>query len=71
MAIPFWIIGHVHLDLLQFEKSRSFKIIGTKGVIEGSLATNKIKIFYNSRKKKVEKKLNYNFIVKFRILKFH
>ena len=55
------VVGHVHLDLLQFEKSRSFKIIGTKGVIEGSLATNKIKIFYNSRKKKVEKKLNYNF----------
>ena len=55
------IVGHVHLDLLQFEKSRSFKIIGTKGVIEGSLATNKNKIFYNHKKKAVEKKLNYNF----------
>ena len=55
------IIGHVHLDLLQFEKSRTFKIIGTKGVIEGSLATNKIKIFYNHKKKSVEKKINYNF----------
>ncbi len=55
------IIGHVHLDLLQFEKSRSFKIIGTKGVIEGSLATNKIKIFYNNKKRGIEKKLNYNF----------
>ena len=55
------IIGHVHLDLLQFEKSRSFKIIGTKGVIEGSLTTNKIKIFDNYKKKKVEKKLNYDF----------
>jgi len=55
------IVSHVHLDLLQFEKSRSFKIIGTKGVIEGSLATNKIKIFYNHKKKAVEKKLNYNF----------
>ena len=50
------IIGHVHLDLLQFEKSRSFKIIGTKGVTEGSLTTNKIKIFDNYKKKKVEKK---------------
>ena len=55
------IIGHVHLDLLQFEKSRSFKIIGTKGVIEGSLASNKIKIFENNKKKTIEKKLNYNF----------
>ena len=55
------ILGHVHLDLLQFEKSRSFKIIGTEGVIEGSLATNKIKIFNNNKKKAVEKKLNYNF----------
>jgi len=55
------IIGHVHLDLLQFEKSRSFKIIGTKGVIEGSLATNNIKIFDNIKKKAVEKKINYNF----------
>ena len=55
------VIGHVHLDLLQFEKSRSFKIIGTNGVIEGSLATNKIKIFKNNKKKVIEKKLNYNF----------
>ena len=55
------IIGHVHLDLLQFEKSRSFKIIGTKGVIEGSLVTNKIKIFNNNKKKVIEKKLKYNF----------
>ena len=55
------VIGHVHLDLLQFEKSRSFKIIGTNGVIEGSLATNKIKIFKNNKKKSIEKKLNYNF----------
>ena len=55
------IVGHVHLDLLQFEKSRSFKIIGTNGVIEGSLATNKIKIYNNNKKKAVEKKLNYNF----------
>ena len=55
------LVGHVHLDLLQFEKSRSFKIIGTKGVIEGSLATNKIKIFDNNKKKAVEKKINYNF----------
>ena len=23
------LIGHVHLDLLQFDKSRSFKVIGT------------------------------------------
>jgi predicted dehydrogenase len=55
------VIGHVHLDLLQFEKSRTFKIIGNNGVIEGCLATNKIKVFYNNKKKSVEKKLNYNF----------
>ena len=55
------IIGHVHLDLLQFEKSRSFKIIGTKGIIEGSLVTNKIKVFKNNKKKVVERKLKYNF----------
>ena len=55
------IIGHVHLDLLQFEKSRSFKIIGTKGVIEGSLVTNKLKLFINNKKKSTEKKINYNF----------
>ncbi len=55
------IIGHVHLDLLQFEKSRSFKIIGTKGVIEGSLVSNKLKIFNNNKKRTVEKRFNYNF----------
>ena len=55
------VIGHVHLDLLQFEKSRSFKIIGTEGVIEGSLATNKIKIFNNKKKRGIEEKLSYNF----------
>lgn len=55
------IIGHVHLDLLQFEKSRTFKIIGNKGVIEGCLATNKLKVFNNNKKKSIEKKLNYNF----------
>ena len=55
------VVGQIHLDLMQFEKSRNFKIIGTKGVIEGCLVTNKIKIFYNNKKKKVEKKLNYNF----------
>ena len=47
------IVGHVHLDLLQFEKSRSFKIIGTNGVIEGSLSTNTIKIFKNNKKKQL------------------
>ena len=55
------VIGHVHLDLLQFEKSRSFKIIGTKGIIEGSLTTNEIKIFENNKKKWIVKKLNYDF----------
>ncbi len=55
------IVGHVHLDLLQFEKSRSFKIIGTNGVIEGSIATNEIKIFKNNKKKAVKIKLNYDF----------
>ena len=55
------VIGHVHLDLLQFEKSRSFKIIGTKGIIEGSLTTNEIKIFENNKKKRIVKKLNYDF----------
>ena len=55
------VVGQIHLDLMQFEKSRNFKIIGTKGLIEGCLVTNKIKIFYNNKKKKVEKKLNYNF----------
>ncbi len=55
------VIGHVHLDLLQFEKSRSFKIIGTKGIIEGSLATNEIKIFKNNKKKGIVKKLNNDF----------
>ena len=55
------VIGHVHLDLLQFEKSRSFKIIGTKGIIEGSLTTNEIKIFENNKKKGMVKKLNYDF----------
>lgn len=55
------VVGHVHLDLLQFEKSRSFKVIGTKGVIEGSLASNKIKIFINNKKKGIEKKINYDF----------
>ena len=55
------IVGHVHLDLLQFEKSRSFKIIGTNGVIEGSLSTNTIKIFKNNKKKAVKLKLNYDF----------
>tara|TARA_B100000029_G_scaffold516521_1_gene630538 strand:- start:6373 stop:7371 length:999 start_codon:yes stop_codon:yes gene_type:complete len=55
------VIGHVHLDLLQFKKSRSFKIIGTKGIIEGCLTTNKLKIYDNNKKKKIEKKLNYNF----------
>lgn len=55
------IVGHVHLDLLQFEKSRSFKIIGTNGVIEGSLSTNEIKIFKNNKTKAVKLKLNYDF----------
>ena len=55
------IVGHVHLDLLQFEKSRSFKIIGTNGVIEGSIATNEIKIFKNNKKKVIKIKLNYDF----------
>lgn len=55
------IIGHVHLDLLQFEKSRSFKIIGTNGVIEGSLVTNELKIFSNKNKRTVKKTFNYNF----------
>ncbi len=55
------VIGHVHLDLLQFEKSRSFKIIGTKGIIEGCLATNTLKIFNNNKKKAIKRKLNYNF----------
>lgn len=55
------IIAHVHLDLLQFNKSRSFKIIGTKGVIEGSFTTNKLKIFSNTKKKIIEKKYTYNF----------
>ena len=55
------IVGHVHLDLLQFEKSRSFKIIGSKGIIEGCLTTNKLKIFNNNDKKAIEKKINYNF----------
>ena len=55
------LIGHVHLDLLQFDKSRSFKVIGTKGVIEGSLVTNTLRIFSNNKKKAIEKKINYNF----------
>ena len=55
------LIGHVHLDLLQFDKSRSFKVIGTKGVIEGSLVTNTLRIFTNNKKKAIEKKINYNF----------
>ena len=55
------IMGHVHLDLIQYEKSRSFKFIGTKGVIEGSLVNNKIKVFLNEKKKSKEIKLNYDF----------
>lgn len=55
------IIGHVHLDLLQFEKSRYLKIIGTKGVIEASLVDNKIKVFLNDKKKAIVMKLNFDF----------
>lgn len=55
------IIGHVHLDLLQFEKSRHLKIIGTRGVIEASLVNNKIKLFSNEKKNTKVLKLNYNF----------
>ena len=55
------VIGNVHLDLLQFEKSRTFKIIGTKGVIEGCLSNNTIKIYDNLKKKYITKKINYNF----------
>jgi predicted dehydrogenase len=55
------IVAHVHLDLLQFERSRSFKIIGTKGTIEGCLSTNKLRIFNNNKKKWIEKKISYNF----------
>ena len=46
------VVGQIHLDLMQFEKSRNFKIIGTKGVIEGCLVTNKIKIFIITKKRK-------------------
>lgn len=49
------------MDLLQFEKSRTFKIIGTKGVIEGCLSNNTIKIYDNLKKKYITKKINYNF----------
>ena len=55
------IIGHVHLDLLQFEKSRTFKIIGTKGVIEGCFSKNTLKIYDNLKKKYFVKNIKYNF----------
>ena len=55
------IIGNVHLDLLQFEKSRTFKIIGTKGVIEGCFSKNTLKIYDNLKKKYFVKNIKYNF----------
>ena len=55
------VIAHVHLDLLQFERSRSFKIIGTGGTIEGCLSTNRLRIFNNNKKKWLDNKINYNF----------
>ena len=55
------VIGNIHLDLLQFEKSRIFKIIGTKGIIEGCFSNNTIKIYDNLKKKYFIKNINYNF----------
>jgi predicted dehydrogenase len=55
------ILAHVHLDLIQFDKERSLKIIGTKGVLKMNLTENKIEIFSNKNKKWKAIKINYNF----------
>ena len=55
------LIAHVHLDLIQFNKERSLKIIGTKGVLKMSLTENEIQVFTNKDKKWKKIKINYNF----------
>ena len=47
--------AQIHLDLLQFDEERNFKIIGTKGVIKGDIKNNKV-IYYLLKKKKWFKK---------------
>ncbi len=53
--------AQIHLDLLQHDEERYFKIIATKGVLVGDLKNNFIKIFYSNSKKWKIKKFKFSF----------
>ena len=53
--------AQVHLDLLQFDEERYFKIIGSKAVLIGDLKNNQVKIFNIDSKKWKIKYFKFNF----------
>ena len=53
--------AQVHLDLLQFDEERFFKIIGSKAVLIGDLKKNIVKIFDLKNKKWKSTNLNFEF----------
>ena len=53
--------AQIHLDLLQFDEERYFKIIGSKSVLIGDLKNNFVKIFNLKSKKWKIKKFSFNF----------
>lgn len=55
------IYGQVQLDLLQFDKERSFKIIGDKGVIKGDIKNNQVHYSTNKKNTWTKKKFDFDF----------
>jgi len=53
--------AQIHLDLLQFDEERYFKIIGSKSVLIGDLKNNFVKVFNLKSKKWKIKKFSVNF----------
>ena len=45
------VVGEIHLDYFQKSKTRTCKIIGTKGIIECDLVKNTVNVFSNRQKK--------------------
>ena len=64
--------AQVHLDLLQFDEERFFKIIGSRGVLIGDLKKNMVKIFdvKNKRWKTINLKFEFDKIYHIQLNQF-